>query len=75
MTGELYKLEPTNKFSGCQAGNPVEIQIIAEYWKLFKTYFVRRWYATSGDAKRKILLNTYTEDLSQFVMPLTGDQW
>ncbi|MCX2957898.1 MAG: carbohydate-binding domain-containing protein, partial [Serratia symbiotica] len=25
--------------------------------------------------KPKILLNTDTEDLSQFVMPLTGDQW
>lgn len=34
-----------------------------------------RWYATSGDAKPKILVNTDTEDLNQFVAPFTGDQW
>ncbi|CAI1046895.1 beta-N-acetylhexosaminidase [Serratia quinivorans] len=75
LTGDLYKLEPTDKFTGFPAGQTVEIPIIAEYWQLFKTDFVPRWYATSGDAKPKILVNTDTEDLSQFVTPFSGDQW
>ncbi|CAI0927668.1 beta-N-acetylhexosaminidase [Serratia entomophila] len=75
LTGDLYKLEPTDKFSGFPAGKAVEIPIVAEYWQLFKTDFVPRWYATAGDAKPKILLNTDTEDLNQFVAPFTGDQW
>jgi hexosaminidase len=75
LTGDLYKLEPTDKFTGFPAGKTVEIPIIAEYWQLFKTDFVPRWYATSGDAKPKILVNTDTEDLSQFVAPFSGDQW
>lgn len=75
LTGDLYKLEPTDSFSGFPANKAVEIPIVAEYWQLFKTDFLPRWYATSGDAQPKMLANTDTEDLDQFVAPFTGDQW
>lgn len=75
LTGDLYKLTPTSKFSGFPANQAVEIPMIAEYWQLFRNDFLPRWYATSGDAKPKVLVNTDTEDLSQFVSPFTGDQW
>ncbi|WP_025120279.1 MULTISPECIES: beta-N-acetylhexosaminidase [unclassified Serratia (in: enterobacteria)] len=75
LTGDLYKLEPTDKFTSFPANQAVEIPIIAEYWQLFRTDFLPRWYATSGDAQPKILSNTDTEDVNQFVAPFTGDQW
>lgn len=75
LTGDLYKLEPTDKFTSFPANQAVEIPIIAEYWQLFRTDFLPRWYATSGDAKPKILANTDTDDVHQFVAPFTGDQW
>ncbi|OMQ25562.1 beta-N-acetylhexosaminidase [Serratia oryzae] len=75
ITGDLYKLEPTDKFNSFPANQAVEIPIIAEYWQVFRTDFLPRWYATSGDAKPKILANTDTEDVHQFVAPFTGDQW
>jgi len=75
ITGDLYKLEPTDKFTSFPANQAVEIPIIAEYWQLFRTDFLPRWYATSGDAQPKILSNTDTEDVNQFVAPFTGDQW
>ncbi len=75
LTGDLYKLEPTAKFSGFPAGKAVEIPVVAEYWQLFRNDFLPRWYATSGDAKPKMLANTDTENLDQFVAPFTGDQW
>lgn len=75
LTGDLYKLEPTDKFTSFPANQAVEIPIIAEYWQLFRTDFLPRWYATSGDAQPKILANTDTEDVHQFVAPFTGDQW
>ncbi|MFA1239699.1 beta-N-acetylhexosaminidase [Serratia odorifera] len=75
LTGDLYKLVPSETFSGFPAGKAVEIPIVTEYWQLFKTDFLPRWYATSGDAKPKMLANTDTEDLDQFVAPFTGDQW
>ena len=61
LTGDLYKLEPTAKFSGFPAGKAVEIPVVAEYWQLFRNDFLPRWYATSGDAKPKMLANTDTE--------------
>ncbi|MFZ1872102.1 MAG: beta-N-acetylhexosaminidase [Chania sp.] len=75
ITGDLYKLEPTDKFTSFPAKQAVEIPIIAEYWQVFHSDFLPRWYATSGDAKPKILTNTDTEDVNQFVTPFTGDQW
>jgi hexosaminidase len=75
ITGDLYKLEPTDKFTSFPANQAVEIPIVAEYWQLFRTDFLPRWYATSGDAQPKILSNTDTEDVNQFVAPFTGDQW
>ncbi|TQI79469.1 hexosaminidase [Serratia fonticola] len=75
LTGDLYKLEPTDKFTSFPANQAVEIPIIAEYWQLFHSDFLPRWYATSGDAKPKILANTDTDDVNQFVAPFTGDQW
>ena len=74
LTGDLYKLEPTAKFSGFPAGKAVEIPVVAEYWQLFRNDFLPRWYATSGDAKPKMLANTDTENLDQFVAPFTGDK-
>lgn len=75
ITGDLHKLEPTEKFTGFAANQAVEIPIIAEYWQIFSTDAIPRWYVVSGDAKPKTIANTDTEDLSQFSAPITGDQW
>jgi len=40
LTGDLYKLEPTAKFSGFPAGKAVEIPVVAEYWQLFRNDFL-----------------------------------
>lgn len=75
ITGDLHKLEPTDKFTGFSAHQRVEIPVTGEYWQLSETDFMPRWYVTSGNAKAKVLTNTDTEHLNQFVSPLTGDQW
>lgn len=74
IMGDLHKLEPTDKFTGFPAKQSVEIPIINEYWQLFITDVLPRWYVTSEGATPKIIANTDTEDLTQFVTPL-GDQW
>ncbi len=71
LTGDLYKLEPTAKFS-FPAGKAVEIR-----WSpniVFRNDFLPRWYATSGDASRKCW-RIPTPKTDQFVAPFTGDQW
>ncbi|MGY5957857.1 beta-N-acetylhexosaminidase [Kosakonia sp. BK9b] len=74
IMGDLHKLEPTDKFSGFPAKQSVEIPIINEYWQLFITDVLPRWYVTSEGATAKVIANTDTEDLTQFVT-LPGEQW
>ncbi|MGL4861099.1 MAG: beta-N-acetylhexosaminidase [Enterobacteriaceae bacterium] len=75
ITGDLHKLEPTSKFAGIAAGEKVEIPLIGEYWQLFETDVMPRWYVTSGDAQPKVIANTDTEQLRDFVAPIEGDLW
>lgn len=74
ITGDLHKLEPTDKFAGFAANADVEVPMIGEYWQVSQTDAIPRWYVVSGDAK-KVIKSTDTEDLSRFVLPITGDQW
>ena len=75
VTGDLHKIEPTDKFKGFTAGQAVEIPLIGEYWQLFESDVMPRWYVTSQDAKPKVIASTDTEDLRQFVTPFAGDLW
>ncbi len=75
IVGDLHKLEPTDKFTGFPANQSVEIPIVNEYWQIFMSDVIPRWYATSTDATPKVIASTNTEDLNQFVTPLTGDLW
>ncbi|ACY85446.1 beta-N-acetylhexosaminidase [Edwardsiella piscicida] len=75
VTGDLHKIEPTDKFKGFAAGERIEIPIVGEYWQLFESDVMPRWYVTSRDAKPKVIANTDTEDLRQFVTPFAGDLW
>ncbi|MCV5975754.1 carbohydate-binding domain-containing protein, partial [Escherichia coli] len=40
VTGDLHKLEPTDKFDGFAAGEEVVLPLIGEYWQLFETDFM-----------------------------------
>lgn len=74
LVGDLTRLEPTEKFTGIGKGESVQIPIVNEYWQLFATDVMPRWYVTSGQATPKIIASTDHEDPSQFVLPL-GDNW
>ncbi|KIS43227.1 beta-N-acetylhexosaminidase [Kosakonia radicincitans] len=74
IMGDLHKLEPTDKFTGFPAKQAVEIPVVNEYWQLFVTDVLPRWYVTAEGATAKVIANTDTEDLFQFVTPLDG-QW
>lgn len=74
IVGDLTKLEPTDKFKGFSAGESVDIPIINEYWQLFMTDVMPRWYVTAENAQPKIIAATDTPDLSTFVAPL-DQQW
>ncbi|MGV3344871.1 beta-N-acetylhexosaminidase [Enterobacteriaceae bacterium LUAb1] len=74
IVGDLTRLEPTDKFQGFAAGETVEIPVIHEYWQVFISDIMPRWYVTVGKAQPKVIASTDTEDLTQFVLPF-GEQW
>lgn len=74
VMGDLHKLEPTDAFTGFPAGQQTVIPIVNEYWQLFITDVLPRWYVTADDATPKTIASTDTDDLTQFVTPL-GEQW
>ncbi|CAM3709598.1 beta-N-acetylhexosaminidase [Xenorhabdus thuongxuanensis] len=75
ITGDLHKLEPTKKFTSIKANEKVVLPIIGEYWQIYSTDFMPRWYAVSGDATPKVLVSTNTENISKFLSDLEGEQW
>jgi hexosaminidase len=76
ITGDLHKIEPTEKFTSIPANSTINIPIIGEYWVVSESDAMPRWYVTSSNAKPKIIANTNTDsdDLSAFVAPIT-QQW
>ena len=74
VNGDLTRLEPTDKFTGIGAGESIAIPLINEYWQLFITDVMPRWYVTADGAEPRIIASTDTEDLSQFVAPF-NDNW
>lgn len=73
ITGDLHKLEPTEKFDGFAAGEVVTIPLIGEYWQLFETDFMPGAFVTSNGANPKLIESLNTEDTSSFVTGLEGD--
>ncbi|ODS09889.1 beta-N-acetylhexosaminidase [Vibrio scophthalmi] len=73
VTGDLHKLEPTDKFDGFAAGEKVELGLIGEYWQLFATDFLPGAFVTAPDAEPKMIASLNTEDVSSFVSGLEGD--
>ncbi|ELV8697224.1 beta-N-acetylhexosaminidase [Vibrio fluvialis] len=73
VTGDLHKLEPTEKFDGFAAGETVVLPLTGEYWQLFDTDFLPGAFVTAPDAEPKRIVSLDTEQVSQFVSGLEGD--
>src|SRR5699024_2989701 len=53
LTGDLHRLEPTDKFTGFAENSTIDIPMINEYWQVSYTDVMPRWYVTAGKAKAK----------------------
>lgn len=73
ITGDLHELRPTEKFAGFPSGDQIEIPIVGEFWQLFETDISPRWYLAAQGAKPRIIRNTDTENLQNFVYPIEDD--
>jgi len=74
VTGDLHKLQPTDKFDGFAAGEEVIIPITGEYWQLFETDFMPGAFITSPKTEpRAIVSLSDINDASSYVTELKGD--
>ncbi|MDT8894138.1 beta-N-acetylhexosaminidase [Halomonas sp. I1] len=71
LTGDLNRLDPASGFDGLAAGERLEVPVVGEYWQLFMTDVMPRWYVAVGDATAT-LDSTATENIDDFVAPITG---
>ncbi|WP_260260122.1 beta-N-acetylhexosaminidase [Vibrio intestinalis] len=74
VTGDLHKLEPTEKFDGFAAGEKVEIPLIGEYWQLFETDFMPGAFVTAPDAEPKMIASLDVQDMASVVSGLEGEK-
>ena len=73
VTGDLHKLEPTEKFDGFAAGEEVVLPLTSEYWQLFETDFMPGAFVTAPNAEPKMIASLNTEDVASFVTGLEGN--
>ncbi|WP_019615730.1 beta-N-acetylhexosaminidase [Psychromonas ossibalaenae] len=73
ITGDLHKLEPTDKFDGFAAGEEVIIPITGEYWQLFETDFFPGAFVTAPNAEPRSIVSLDTEDTGSYVSGLQGE--
>lgn len=74
VTGDLHKLEPTEKFKGFKAGESVDITYVGEYWQLFETDFMPGAFVTADGAEPKQIVSLDGADVSGFVSGLEGEK-
>ncbi|PMH44509.1 beta-N-acetylhexosaminidase [Vibrio sp. 10N.286.49.B3] len=74
LTGDLHKLEPTDKFTGFAQDEEIVIPMIGEYWQLFETDFFPRAFVTAPGAEAKNIVSLDTEETSQYIDELTGNK-
>ncbi|WP_394252573.1 beta-N-acetylhexosaminidase [Vibrio profundi] len=73
LTGDLHKLEPTEKFDGFAAGEEVVLPLVGEYWQLFETDFMPGAFVAAPNAEPQLIASLNTEDTASFVNGLEGN--
>lgn len=76
ITGDLYQLQPTEKFDGFKQKVDIEIPLVVEYWVLFESDIMPNWYVASEGADPKVIKSmTNIDDASSYEKPMPVDGW
>lgn len=71
IQGDLHRLQPLEDFAGLAPGETLNVQFISAPWMVSYSDFMPRAFITGPDQTPHIIANTDTEDLQQFVRPIT----
>ncbi len=75
VTGDLNELRPTEGFAGLAPGETITRALVGEYWQLYLSDVMPRWYAWAPGTQPRVLACTDTEELTRFVAELPEGQW
>lgn len=75
ITGDLHKIEPTDKFTGIPENGIIELPMITEYWQVQETDVMPRWYVVDANGEVSVVKNTDTENVEDFLVPISGENW
>ncbi|ELM3753273.1 carbohydate-binding domain-containing protein, partial [Aeromonas dhakensis] len=76
LTGDLYRLTPTEKFQGFAKDATVEVPLVVEYWVLFESDIMPNWYVASEGAEPKVLASmSNIDDATTYEKPMPADGW
>lgn len=76
VTGDLYKMSPTDKFQGFAKDATIEVPLVVEYWVLFETDIIPNWYVTAEGAEPKVIASmSNIDDATTYEKPMPADGW
>ncbi|MBU2070964.1 MAG: carbohydate-binding domain-containing protein [Gammaproteobacteria bacterium] len=73
VQGDLHSLSPTADFAGLARGQQLQLVFESAPWLVSYSDFMPRAFIVSKPLQPEVFANTDTEDLQQFVLPLTRD--
>lgn len=76
LTGDLYRLTPTDKFQGFAKDATVEVPLVVEYWVLFESDIMPNWYIAAEGAEPKVIASmSDINDATRYEKPMPADGW
>ncbi|MGY3927864.1 beta-N-acetylhexosaminidase [Aeromonas simiae] len=76
LTGDLYRLTPTDKFQGFAKDATVEVPLVVEYWVLFESDIMPNWYISAEGAEPKVIASmSDINDATRYEKPMPADGW
>lgn len=73
INGDLHRIVPNINFSGLPAGQTLELELLTEYWQLFQSDFMPRYYIADSDQNTFIFPNTDTESIEDYSKSVTAN--
>lgn len=78
VNGDLYRLDPTEQFSGIPAGANLELDLLAENWMQYESDFMPRFFVVDSGGTARVIESTDRDSVEGLVEPINTndpDNW
>ncbi|WP_237067421.1 family 20 glycosylhydrolase [Microbulbifer guangxiensis] len=78
VKGDLHRLVPNERFTGLAAGETLELDLLAEYWRQFESDFLPRLFVVDAGGQARVIASTDSDSIDGMVEPIgkhDPDNW